>query len=229
MENRILELEKKNEELKNKIFDLEKGQHEMLSYHLYTEARKKFMGWITAVIIIISAFGFVSISSIINNIKSSIEKKGTQKIIDAIKYDFDNKYGDQIEKLVQDHIESKTALMIQDEITTKFDQIDSMRSINKNLSLSSALDSLYNKERYIVIAGSSPNKRDLEFLLAKFQDKPNRDFESDFPNAQIISSNQTDGYFILSLGSNFSLKEAKRVKDLSLKYKVRKDIFIRRM
>ncbi len=86
--DRLTSLEKENAELRTQIAALSERDSDFHSYKIFENARKKFLSWIGLVTLGITAFGIVSVTSIISSIEQKIEERGIEKIIIAIKDDF---------------------------------------------------------------------------------------------------------------------------------------------
>jgi hypothetical protein len=91
-DKRINELFSENERLKKEIERLKEINEEYLSYKIFTDARKKFVSWMSIALVIFTAFGLISINSIINTIRVKIEESGTEKIIREVKDGFIEKH-----------------------------------------------------------------------------------------------------------------------------------------
>lgn len=221
-----------NKELKKEIEKLKEINEEYLSYKVFINARKKFISWISIALLVFTVFGIISIKSLITTIKNKIEEKGTEKIIEGIKIGFIEKHQKtvtmEVIETINPFIEARIEELIRRELTSRLEQAEAKSSDKSELkNLSQAFKATYENEKYIIIAGSSTRKKDLENLLIDIQMKTGNDPKELFPKLYIRVSKKNSNNYMLILEENISYIEAQKARDKAIHFGFRSDTFFR--
>jgi hypothetical protein len=119
---------------------------------------------------------------------------------------------------------------MRDEMTLRLQQAEqNSENISDIKSFSKAFRNTYENERYIVIAGSSPRKKDLENLLEDIRMKTGNDPEDLFPELHIRKSKSDPGHFMLILEENITFQEARKAREKAIHFGFRSDTFFKRL
>ncbi len=231
--DRLKDLKKENEELKKILQAREIKEEEMQSYRIFYDARKKFMAWIGVILFIITAFGVISVASIIHNVKTEIEKRLENGIIEEIKGDFKERHEAEI---VED-IKTSLTLNIQSEAeeAMREERKDFLANLKtaqvkspsaEQRSFVKAYEKSFGEERYFVIAGSSPRRGDLESELQRVRKEIGDEFNKKFPNAGIYPPAKGNKNFALVLGTSLPYDEAKTLQKDAITMGFRQDTFL---
>lgn len=221
-----------NEDLKKEIEKLKEINEDYLSYKIFTNARKKFVSWMSVAVVIFTAFGLISINSLVTTIKGKIEENGTEKIISDIKKGFIEKHQatviSEVIESINPFIKARIDEMMRKEMTLRLQQAEE-NTENDTLirSFSKAFRDTYKNEKYIVIAGSSPRQKDLENLLQEIESSTGNNPRDIFPNLYIRKSKNNSDYYMLILEENISFSEAQKVRNKAINYGFRSDTFFR--
>jgi preprotein translocase subunit SecE len=166
----IEKLKQENKELKEKLKFFENSKEELFSHRVFIESRKRFLQWTSVVLVVITAFGFVSAKALINMIRDEIKEQGTEKIIQEIKDDFINEHKDEIRgnivKELRLYISGQIDETLREEMIKRFSEIENVKLTDTSINnLSNAVIESFEGELYMVISGSSPKRIDLQYLI----------------------------------------------------------------
>lgn len=227
---RLETLEKENEELRKQLSQMTGKEEDMYSYRIFVEARKKFLTWIGVVIIIITAFGVVSLTNIVQTIKSKIEERGVENIVEQITEDFEEEHqpdivNETIARLMPS-IEARVDEAVREELLAGIEKSQMVESESQENAFVKALEESYEKERYFVIAGSSPSYKDLEEELIHVKDQIGDPFDELFPNVDIYPPYEGNRNYALVIGADLPFSEAKELQQRAIEEGFRNDTFL---
>lgn len=227
---RLEALEKENEELRKQLSQIGGKEEDMYSYRIFVEARKKFLTWIGVVIFIITAFGVVSVTNIIQTIKDKIEERGVENIVEQITQDFEEKHqpdivNETIARLMPT-IEARVDEAVREDLLAGIEKVQSEPSGSQEVAFIQALEKSYDEERYFVIAGSSPRPKDLEEELSRVKNEVGDRFDVLFPNVNIYPPFKGNRNYALVIGADLPFSKAKEVQHRAIEMGFREDTFL---
>jgi hypothetical protein len=206
-----------------------KGE-DIYSYRIFIDARKKFLTWIGVVVLVITAFGVVSVTNIIQTIKDKIEERGVENIVSEIKQDFEEKYqGDIIDETIarlMPSIQARVEEAVRSELLAGIEKAQKEAPGSEQVAFVQALEKSYEEERYFVVAGSSPLPKDLEEELLRVRDKIGDRFDELFPNVNIYPPAKGRRNYALVIGANLSFQEAKELQQRAKEMGFREDTYL---
>lgn len=228
------ELLQENKKLKEEIERLRDINEDYLSYKLFTNAKKKIITWISIALVIFTAFGIISINSLVNTIRVKVEEAGTENIIESIKTGFIKEHQEtvtsEVVETLNPFIEAKVEELIRSEMTTRLQEMEKTGSQKNQIdNFSKAFKKTYEGESYIVIGGSSPREKDLKNLLIDIEMRTGNDPKEMFPNLYIRKSDKEPHYYMLILEENISFEEARKARDKALHFGFRSDTFFKKL
>lgn len=227
---RLVALEKENEELRRQLSLLAGKEEDVFTYRIFTEARKKFLTWIGVMIFIITAFGIVSVTNIVQTIKGKIEERGVENIVTEIKEDFEERHqvdivNETIARLMPT-IEARVEEAVRSELLASIEKAQKEAPGSQEVAFVEALEKSYEKERYFVIAGSSPRPKDLEEELFRVKNRIGDRFDELFPDVKIYPPLKGNRNYALVIGAYLPFSAAKELQQRATKMGFREDTFL---
>ena len=234
MSEELEKLKKENEELKERLKSFESTKEELFAHKIFIESRKKFLQWTSVVLVLVTAFGFISAKALIDTIRDEIKEQGTEKIIEEIKIDFIKAHRDEIRQgIVKElipYISGQIDEALREEMIKRFKGIEKVQLTNRNIdNFSNAVIESFEEDRYMVIGGSSPRRIDLEYLIEDVKGKIGISSYKDlFPNTKIQKSRKHNSLFLVIIQDSLTFTEAQRVRDIAVENGFRDDTFLRK-
>lgn len=227
---RLARLEKENEELRRRLEAKAPKDDDVQSYRIFIEARKKFLAWVGVVIFIISAFGFVSVSSIVSSLKDKIEERGVEGIVAEIKEDFEKKYqgiivDETISRLLPT-IEGRVEQVVREELLSGVKRAQKGVTDPDQVDFAEAIEESYRDERYFVVAGTSPRHRDLVEELNRVRDQLGEEFDRLFPGVRICPPSKGNRHYAIVIGFDMPFNDAQGLREQAVRMGFREDTFL---
>jgi uncharacterized protein with PIN domain len=227
------QLKEENRKLREELKKLQIEQVEFASHKIYKSAQSKFIGWLSIVLVAFTAFGFISISNIIDSINKKIEEKGIERIVDEIKTEFIKEHQAKIVVETTNQLiprfEEKADLAIQ-EFLQNLKVAEKQVSSDQKMTLSEALEQSYGETRYYVIVGSSPRQADLFGEKKRITKESGATLkEAGFPDLIISDPLAGNPHYALRFNGDFSLDEAKNLRERAIEFGFRRDTYISRV
>lgn len=187
--------------------------------------------WITIVALVLGAFGFISVSNIIQAINNKIEERGVEKIVDEIKKQFIDQYHNTIVQETTALLIPKTEEKIEIAIMELLNEIKKAeRKVSSSVSLGDALEKSYDKYQYYVVVGSSPRRSDLIKEKEKILNQLGDSLEDlGLPNLIITEPLDDNPNWGLRFEIALSYSEAKRLLEKAIKHGFRSDSYLYRI
>ena len=229
---RVRALEAENAELRRQLNDKQAVDEDLYAYRIFVEARRKLTVWITSAAVILAIFGIYSFNDMVNQVKSQVDKQGTDHVIEAIKEriytEHEGKLKAQLEERIVDLVNGQTPVIVaklEDSIraerpTQAATPVTTVPSPGDE-ALPSRPEGLY-----YVVAGSSPEKKDLEREKKRVRDEVGREFDQLFPNVQIYPPLGRNTNFALVVDGNLPQAEAEKLRQLAIQEGFRSDTFL---
>ena len=227
---RLSALEKENQELRSRLSNMGAKEEDLYSYRLFVEARKKLLAWIGVVVLVITAFGVVSVTNITQTIKERIEERGVENIVAQITQDFEDKHQPEIVNetiaRLMPTIEGRVEEAVRGELLAGFERAQKDASVPQDVAFVQAIEKSYEEERYFVIAGSSPRPKDLEEELIRVRDRIGDHFSELFPGVDILPPVKGNRNYALVIGADLPFAEAKELQQRARETGFREDTFL---
>lgn len=221
IDKELYNLKNENNELKELLQKFIDEKDDFLAHKLYEKARQKLFVFVGIITLALTGFGLISINTISNKISESIEKKGTENIIEDIKNSFIEKNQNAITEATIDsmnkYIEKRVEVVVKEEIQNRFEKVSDQISKPDQIDIMKAIENSYADEKYSVIVASSTNPLKLEVILNGKMKEIGSDFAIFFPNARIKPPVKGNKNYGLALGENLPFSEATKLRDRAIK------------
>jgi hypothetical protein len=213
--------------LRKQLRELEATNEETATYRIFSEARKKLLGWVTAAMVVVTLFGVVSASKLVDSIKGEIEERGVESIISEIKADFEDTHRDEIVQTIIGDITPRLDATIYNEIRGELEQrLPSAAESAGQSALAQRITQSYERDRYLIVGGSSVLRSDLTRELNRIREAVGESFETEYPDAAIYRPKAGYSHYGLVLAKGLSLSEAQRMLRGAISAGIRPDAFI---
>lgn len=240
--------------LRHEIEALRRDRRETETFRVFFEARRKFLNWIAAGVVVITVFGVVSVNSVIESIRQEIERRGTDGIVRGVADKLETEYRTDLETELADlktdlraGLETKleeSRTRIESEIKASLEPrllAEIQGGVREELlarvapaaadigqrELASRIEDSYLTERYLVVVGSSPNRPDLEREIERLRRQIDG-FETAFPDVRIYppKPGRRTPYHGIVAGRCLDLNDAQALLDRAVRAGFRSDSFI---
>jgi|GEM_PF-6743882 len=241
LQEEVESLRKENIQLRKQLDHLISNK-DYSSYSIYVEARKKFLGWVSVVVLIISAFGVVSIANIMSSIRTRIEERGTHSIVEDIRDEFILRHQQFIVEetihTMRPELEARIEEALREEFLAASQRVEQSQSVTSSsaaedeeqeqVQFLKAIEQSYQEALYKVIAGSSPRLQDLQGELERVKKMTGREFDDIFPDVEITKPGKDQRVYTLTLGGNLSYDRANELRERAVNLGFREDTFVTR-
>lgn len=250
---KLARLEDKSREIENQIQNLE-NIGELQAYRIFEDARDKMMRWVGVAVAVLTLFGLAELNSIKQEIRAKVADLGTkrlvaeavdeqlpmisQRVTNDILRDRDRIVTDiekQISGTLLPQVQSKVELSIADELkrlsAAIHQQVESASSSRDVTLVASAIDSTLRSDRYFVVAGSSPERGDVQAELKRVQEHigDRALLQQRYPGLQVCGPKPGNRYSALVIGTDKTLAEARSLAQQAVRDGFQTDTYPLRM
>ena len=230
---RLRALEDENKALRRQLEEKPEVDEDLYSYRIFVEARKKLFAWIAGAALLLTAFGVYSLKDIVDEVRSRVDAKATEQVMEEIKDRIYEEHKDkllvslerELTKQVQGQIPSLLA-QLEDRVQTERADIATLAYGEDARPMIEAYQQARADQRYYVIAGSSPVELDLERELRSVRDEVGDEFDDLFPNVKIYPPLGRNTNYALVIDGNLSREDATDLKQRAMKDGFRDDTFL---
>jgi len=227
---RLASLEKENEELRKQLKALGDNENkEADSYRLFFEARKKFLTWISIPLVILGAFGIVSWAKMVDDIREHAKNLVAEQIVKQHLPEILSEATNVVLERLIPMIQAEAQILMDKEIRATLAEATSAAMPEQKQSLEviqQAFEKSYEEELYFVVAGSSPDPKDLDGELERVKGEIGSGFGRLFPNVEIYPPNKGFQNSALVIGQAQPLPMAEELKERAVNKGFRRDTYI---
>ena len=169
-------------------------------------------------------------TNIIQTIMSKIEERGIESIVEQIILDYEKKHqpdiiNETIARLMPTIVD-RVEEVVRGELLAGIEKAQQKAPESQEAPFVQAIEKSYEKERYFVIAGSSPSPRDLEEDLVRVKTQIGDHFNELFPEVGIYPPIKDNRNYSLVIGANLPFSEAKKLQQKAIDMGFRDDTFL---
>ena len=198
--------------LREKVRKLEADQEDTTTHRIYVEARRRLLAFVSVGVIVVTAFGLVSVSKLIDSIEKQVQDRGVESIIGEIKTDFSREHTGTIIETIRaessERLEQVIYTLIRDELNSRLAEA---AEVTGEKALASEIRRSYEGDRYLVIGGSSVKRIDLERELTRVKNGFGDEFLNKFAQARIYPPKSGKRHYALVISHGLSHAEAQEV------------------
>jgi hypothetical protein len=239
-------LKQENQALHKRLDELTKSSIELASYKIFVESREKFLKWIAIITVILGGFGFVSLSNIIETIKNQAATEVTKNIVPQVTKDLqEGEHGKEIRKKIVEKISTEVSTTVLKEARDQVNQqvsvfksdLEEIRKQNQKLQdatsrlqtdvdiaisqpKQSQLQQKVEEQKYLVIAGSSADKKYLEDYSLSYKQRLGDKYK-----IRVCRPQKGNKLSAIVLGDPLSLKDAQVLVEMAKKDGFRSDTY----